>query len=112
METSVIKYTLFCKNGYLFRSDTHFLIIGQWVNYCAGYTILEHGIISEMEYKQIMSQSLVNIYQYGQHNRMSIKEEYNTKYLTRKKDRQNLQSFAGCLHRVSELMWEGRLRVK
>lgn len=108
----IIKYTLYCQNGHLFKSGVHYLTLGEWIDYENGRTILEHGIMSEEEAKQILSQSLVNVYQYSQNNRMSIREEYNIKYMKKVIDRRKLESFAGCLHRVSEYEWEGRIRVK
>ena len=107
-----MKYTLICKNGYLFNSDTHFLLLGEWLGYQSGYTILEHGVLSDQEYHQIRTQSLVNVYQDCRYNRMSIIPGYHDKYLNRHEDRTMLQSYAGCLKKISENVYEGRIRIK
>ena len=108
----MIKYTLMCKNGYLFKPDTHYLFLGYWQSYCEGCTILEHGTLSEQEYRQIKNQTLVNVYQDQHNNRMSIEPGYHSKYLSKIEDKTRLQSYAGCLKKVTDYVYEGRVHVK
>lgn len=108
----VTKYTLLCKNGYLFRTDTHYLILGEWCNFAYGYTILQHGILSEEEARQIMSQSLVNLYQDMRNKCVSILPCYHDRYFDRNADKTKLTSYAGCLKRESELIWRGSAHIK
>lgn len=108
----VIKYTLICKNGYLFHTDTHFLVIGEWLGFSYGYTILQHGILSEEEAQQIRTQTLVNVYQDIRNKTVSIIAPYHEKYLSRKDNKNDLSLFAGCLKRESALIWMGKLHIK
>lgn len=109
----ITKYSLLCKNGYLFHTDTHILIMGEWVNFSYGYTILAHGILSEEEARQIMGQTLVNLYQDTRNKTVTITAPYHEKYLSRNDDRKtDLSLYAGCLKRQSERVWEGRVHIK
>lgn len=108
----MIKYSLVCKNGYLFRTDTHFLILGEWVGFNYGFTILEHGILTEEEARQLRSQTLVNLYQDMRNKTVGITAPYHEKYLNRNPRKSDLTLYAGCLRRESSNIWTGRVRIK
>lgn len=106
-----MKYTLMCENGHLFRTRTHWLILGEWLEYCDGYTILQHGILSESEYRQITGQQLVNLYQDMRNKSVGITPNYHEKYLS-KVDAKDLTLYAGCLKRFSCYVWKGEVNIK
>ena len=106
------KYTLYCKNGVLFKSSTHFLTIGEWVMYRPDIVILQHGMLTDAELHQIRTQTLVNVYQSNCNNIVSIVEPYNSRYIERKKSKQELQAFIGCLVKESDDVWTGSVHVK
>lgn len=106
------KYTLMCKEGYMFRSAEHYLILGEWVGYTPGYVILQHGSLSDQEHHQISGQTFVNVYQDQKSNSMSIIPSYSDKYLSRHPDLQSLCGYAGCLKRESQRVFVGRIHVK
>ena len=106
------KYTLFCREGYLFRTDTHFLMIGDWVSYCDGYVILQHGVLSDLELQQLQSQTLVNVYQDQKSNTVTIIAPYDEKYFSRHPDVRKLQGYIGCLKRDNDHLFSGKLHVK
>ena len=106
------KYTLMCKEGYMFRSAEHYLILGEWVGYTPGYVILQHGSLSDQEYHKISGQTFVNVYQEQKYNSMSIIPSYSDKYLSRHPDLQSLCGYAGCLKRESQRVFVGRIHVK
>lgn len=106
------KYTIYCRNGYLFKTDTHFLCIGEWLPMSCGYTILHHGTMTEEEARQIRSQSLVNLYQDMRNKTISIFPQYHDKYLSRKEDKSLLISYVGCLKRTSLGEYKGYVHIK
>ena len=108
----VTKYTLICRNGYLFHTDKHILILGVWLKYRSGFTILHHGILTEEETKQILTQTLVNLYQDMRNKTVTITAPYHEKYLSRHETRSELSLFAGCLKRISEFEWEGTVHIQ
>ena len=93
-------------------SDTHYLLMGDWYPYSKGYVILHHGILSEMEYKQIQSQQLVNIYQDVRNKCVSVIAPYDDKYLARHPDLKSLTGYIGYLHRNNDHMFSGKLHIK
>ena len=106
------KFTLFCENGYLFKTGSHYLLLGQWVEYCEGYTILQHGTLSDQEAHQISTQSLVNVYQDMRNKAIGITAPYHEKYLLRQENMKDLTLYAGCLKRQSKYCWKGDVRIK
>lgn len=106
------KYSLICENGHLFRTGAHYLIIGEWVSFGYGYTILQHGVLSDEEYHQIKTQSLVNVYQDMRNKAVSILPCYHDRYFDRNADKTKLTSYCGCLHRESEVIWGGEVHIK
>ena len=112
VEVGMTKYSLYCQKGVLFKTGTHFLSIGEWVDYSSDKVILQHGMLTDAELKQIRSQTLVNVYQSACHNLVSIVEPYNTRYYERKKDKAMLQAFIGCLVKKSDDLWMGKVHVK
>lgn len=106
------KYTLFCQEGRLLRSGAHFLMVGDWVPYCEGYVILQHGVLSDLELKQLQSQTLVNVYQDMKSKVVSIIAPYDDKYLSRHPDLKSLTGYIGYLHRVNKHLFSGMLHIK
>lgn len=112
MQLVMIKYTLYCNKGVLFKSGTHFLTIGDWLPYRPDRIILQHGMFTDAEARQIKSQTYVNVYQSACHNIVSVTEPYNSRYMERKKDKELLQAYIGALVRENENLWTGRVHVR
>ena len=108
----MIKFTLFCKNGRLFHTACHYLLLGEWITYCEGYTILQHGTLSDQEEQQLFGQTLVNVYQDMRNKSNCITAPYHEKYLNRQNNLNNLTLYAGCLKRSSHYLWEGEITIK
>ena len=63
---SNIQYTLYAKQGKLFRAKTHYLYIGSWLLLdITEYVILKHGVMSRSEYNHICSKTKIPIYEYS-----------------------------------------------
>ena len=112
VDLALNKYTLYCNLGRLFRPGTHFLLIGEWLQWTPDRVILAHGVLSDSELKQIRTQTLLNVYQDSRYCTMSIVEPYADKYLQRNPDREKLTQYVGCLHRENYNLFTGRIRVK
>lgn len=106
------KYTLFAHNGRLFHSETHYLLIGEWLEYKPDRVILQHGQLTEAELHQLRSQLLVNVYQHTSYHTVSITIPYDNKYYSRQPDPTQLTQYIGCLHRESDNLFCGRVHVK
>lgn len=106
------KYTLYARHGRLFNSDVHFLQIGDWLMFRPDMVILQHGMLSDAEYRQIKTQTLVNVYQHPSYHTISIVAPYDDKYFSRQPDPQRLTQYAGVLHRESDELFTGRIHVK
>ena len=96
-----MKYTLICENGRIFRPGTHWLFLGQWVDYCEGYTILQHGVLSDQEVRQLDMRNKC----------IGITANYHEKYLAGK-NAKDLTLYAGCLKRMSRNVWKGEVRIR
>lgn len=109
----MVKYTLYCKNGSLFKTGPHFLLFGEWLPYWSrDYTILCHGTLSDEEYRQFSSQKYINVYQNNKNTIMSLFNEYNEKYLQRKGGKIDIMRYAGCLQYAYHDFYIGEVRVK
>ena len=109
----MIKYTLYCVNGRLFRPSLHFLVFGKWIPYNdPRITILCHGTLTDEECRQFKSQTYINIYQNNKDKIMSLWCDYNCNYLKRKKDIRDIITYAGSLKRLNEDLYVGEVRVK
>lgn len=106
-----MKYTLLCENGRIFQPGTHWLFLGQWVDYCEGYTILQHGVLSDQEVQQLETQQLVNLYQDMRNKSIGITANYHEKYLAGK-NAKDLTLYAGCLKRMSRNVWKGEVHIR
>ena len=108
----MIKFTLYCENGRLFQTACHYLLLGDWITWCEGYTILQHGILSDQEEQQIFSQELVNVYQDMRNKSIGITSPYHEKYMQRNNNPDNLTLYAGCLKRNTNYLWKGSVTIK
>ena len=101
------KYTLCCNKGHIFRSGRHFLILDRWLIPPSGTSvlILAHGIMSEQEYRRIMSQSRVMVFQNLNYHWVGLYTYHKTK-------RFSDDQYIGDLVRDSEKEWSGYLNVK
>ena len=99
----IYKYTLYCVPGRLFRPGMHFFKIGSWVS-DPSYLILAHGIMSEAEYRQFMSQARVPIYQ-------GVSFAWIGLYPAHESKKYSETQFCGYLKRSSEKEWKGMLNI-
>lgn len=106
-------YTLYCKKGQLFRSGPHFLLIGTWLDWYPDQVILQHGLLTDAELRQLESQTMVNIYQDARFGCVSIVEPYAPKYLRKKEiELTGLTQYIGHLTREDHHFYTGRVHVK
>ena len=109
----MVKYTLYCENGRIFRSGQHFLKIGTWLEWRSDRVILQHGLLSDDEAIQIRGQSMVNVYQDSRNNCVTITEPYASKYLKRIGGfNENLTQFIGILYFIKKDYYRGEVHVK
>lgn len=106
------KYTLYAQNGRFLRSGKHYLHIGDWLEFSPDRVILEHGMLTDGELRQLRSQSLVNVYQHGNLHTVSITVPYDGKYFSRQTDQSKLMQYIGCLKRVNLCYYVGEVNVK
>lgn len=105
------KYTLACNKCNLFGiPKRHFLIIDRWVipQYKPNWDdtlILTHGILSEMEYRQIISQDRIMIFQ-------NVSLHWIGLYSYHESKRYQDDQYIGDLVRFNEVMWMGCLHVR
>lgn len=104
------KYTLWCIKGHLFRPDRHGLTINRWIvpNYKPNWDstlILTHGILSEQEYRQLISQERVMIFQNVSLHWIGLYSYHETKRYTD-------DQYIGDLVRFNEVEWQGYLNVR
>ena len=110
---AMIKYTLYCARGQIFRSGPHFLYIGDWLEWHPDMVLLHHGLLTDAEARQIRTQEYVNIYQDARFGCVSIVEPYAPKYLQRKDlDSSKLTQYIGYLTRETPYFYTGRVHVK
>ena len=101
------KFTLCCNRGHIFRPGKHFLMIDRWMlppdN--TSVLILCHGIMSEQEYRQFMSQERIMVFQNLSYHWVGLYSFHETKrYLD--------DQYIGDLVRISEKVWGGYLNVR
>lgn len=61
-----IKYTLYAEIGSCFRSGTHILYIGDWLQLdMSKFVVLVHGTMSRSAYNDICTKYKVSIYEYA-----------------------------------------------
>ena len=100
------KYTLYCIPGHLFRSDRHYLLMDEWLlPEDTSILILSHGIMSEQEYRQYMSQERIMVFQ-------NLSFSWVGLYTYHKSKRNIEEQYAGDLIRNSEVEWSGILNVR
>ena len=97
------KFTLYCVPGRLFCPGTHYLILDEWL-VDSSYLILAHGIISENEYRHMLTQITIPIYQGVSYSWVGLYPAHQSKKIV---DTQ----YAGDLVRISEKKWSGRINV-
>lgn len=106
------KYTLYCIKGSMLRSNVHFLYVGEWLPWDDAYVILHHGVLSDLEARQLSGQQLVNVFQDQKSNTVTIIAPYDKKYLSRHPDMNALQGYIGCLERVRTNFFCGMVHVR
>lgn len=109
---SMVPYTLYCRHGYLFRSGMHFLQVGVWMHWLPDMVILQHGLLTETEYRQIQTKRYVNVYQDSRYSCVSITVPYVNKYVSRVEDQTKLTQYIGKLVNVAYDLWCGEVNVK
>lgn len=55
-----IRFTYFCKLGRFLNRREHFVYLGGWIS-PPGYIVLQHGFLSDIEYKMIMQKGFILI---------------------------------------------------
>ena len=101
------KFTLCCNRGHIFRPGRHFLMMDRWMLPPDNNSvlILSHGIMSEQEYRQYMSQERIMVFQ-------NLSFSWVGLYTYHKSKRNIEDQYAGDLIRNSEVEWSGVLNVR
>lgn len=55
-----VKFTYFCKPGRFLSCREHYVYLGGWIG-PPGYIVLQHGFLSDIEYKMIMQKGSIVI---------------------------------------------------
>lgn len=109
----MIKYTLYAEPGRgFYHPGLHLLKFGEWMRWNPGKVILKHGILTEGEYKQFLTQEYINIYQDHKCRQMDIFSYYDT-YYQKRKGAENMGDYVGMLKKIRPgELYVGTVKVK
>lgn len=107
----MIKYTLFCQNGSMFKTAEHYCYFGSWLAGSGRYTILAHGSIPDEYYQKIRARGEVPIFYNGNLKCWCIERPYCEGYSKRVEDQKRLLKFVGILVKTNKSrLYKGGLK--
>lgn len=92
-----MKFTYYCLPGRMMVSSWHFVYLGGWIH-PPGCIVLQHGVFSYIEYKQILTDGFIRVYE---------KEHAKYTYFYQYTERKDMQEY-----RLEKARQVGRLYQK
>lgn len=106
------KFTLGAFPGDCFKTQSHFLVIGEWFNYRSDLIIFQHGFLTDEEVSQIRNNGYVNLYQNSNLKTITIFEPCSKEYSHRLCNKEDLQSYIGKLYKESDNVYIGEVVLR
>lgn len=105
-----MKFTYYCKPGRFLSPREHYIYIGDWIM-PEGYIVLQHGNLSYLEYKKILDNGFIRIFEDQKSDYTYIETIVSRSDLQKYRDMNLHRGLVGTLTQISYNLYAGHVWI-